>query len=80
MRGATGRRPAPAWLRPSAALGVDHVKTLEIVRKLARVPLHGRQVAALPLELRAQRPAAAFSGADPDTDARRALLELRLRF
>lgn len=32
------------------------------------------------LELRAQREAAAFSGADPDTDARRALLELRLSF
>jgi hypothetical protein len=32
------------------------------------------------LELRAQRPAAATSGADPDTDARRALVELRLRF
>lgn len=32
------------------------------------------------LELRAQREAAAFFGADPDTDARRALLELRLTF
>jgi phosphate-selective porin len=32
------------------------------------------------LVVRAQRPAAAFSGADPDTDARRALLELRLVF
>jgi hypothetical protein len=32
------------------------------------------------LALRAQRPAAAFSGADPDTDARRATLELRLAF
>jgi hypothetical protein len=32
------------------------------------------------LSVRAQRPAAAFSGGDPDTDARRALLELRLAF
>jgi hypothetical protein len=32
------------------------------------------------LELRAQRPAAAYSGADPDTNARRALLEARLSF
>ena len=32
------------------------------------------------LELRAQRPAAAYSGADPDTNARRLLLEARLIF
>jgi hypothetical protein len=32
------------------------------------------------LSVHAQRPAAAFSGADPDTDARRALVELRLAF
>jgi hypothetical protein len=32
------------------------------------------------LEVRAQRPAASFSGGDPDTDARRAQAELRLRF
>ncbi len=32
------------------------------------------------LVVRAARPAAAFSGADPDTDARRALLEVRLVF
>lgn len=32
------------------------------------------------LEIRSARPAAAFSGADPDTDARRGLAELRLRF
>jgi hypothetical protein len=32
------------------------------------------------LELRADRPAAAFSGQDPDTDARRGLAELRLSF
>jgi hypothetical protein len=38
------------------------------------------RLAAEYLELRAQRPAAAYSGADPDTDARRAQLELRLRF
>jgi hypothetical protein len=38
------------------------------------------RVGAEYLSLRAQRPAAAFSGADPDTDARRALLELRLAF
>jgi hypothetical protein len=32
------------------------------------------------LVVRADRPAAAFSGADPDTDARRALAELRFAF
>jgi hypothetical protein len=32
------------------------------------------------LTVRADRPAAAFSGADPDTDTRRVLLELRLLF
>lgn len=32
------------------------------------------------LEVRADRPAAAFSGQDPDTDARRGLAELRLSF
>lgn len=43
-------------------------------------PAQAVRLGAEYLELRAQRPAAAFSGADPDTDARRALLELRLRF
>jgi hypothetical protein len=38
------------------------------------------RVGAEYLSVRAQRPAAAFSGGDPDTDARRALLELRLAF
>ncbi len=38
------------------------------------------RVGAEYLTVRAQRPAAAFSGADPDTDARRAVLELRLAF
>lgn len=38
------------------------------------------RVGAEYVTVRAQRPAAAFSGADPDTDARRALLELRLAF
>ena len=32
------------------------------------------------VDVRAARPAASYSGADPDTDARRALLELRLAF
>ena len=32
------------------------------------------------LDVRAQRPAAAFSGEDPDTDARRAVVELRFLF
>jgi hypothetical protein len=38
------------------------------------------RVGAEYLVVRARRPAAAFSGADPDTDARRALLEVRLAF
>ena len=38
------------------------------------------RVGAEYLTVRAQREAAAFSGADPDTDARRAMLELRLAF
>jgi hypothetical protein len=38
------------------------------------------RVGAEYLDVHAQRPAAAFSGADPDTDAQRAMLELRLAF
>jgi hypothetical protein len=38
------------------------------------------RVGAEYLTVRAQRPAAAYSGGDPDTDARRGLLELRLAF
>jgi hypothetical protein len=43
-------------------------------------PADALRVGAEYLTLRAQRPAAAFSGAEPDTDARRATLELRVRF
>jgi hypothetical protein len=43
-------------------------------------PSQALRLGAEYLELRAQRPAAAFSGADPNTDARRAVLELRVRF
>jgi len=43
-------------------------------------PTHAFRFGAEYLDLRAQRPAAAYSGADPDTDARRGLLEVRLAF
>lgn len=43
-------------------------------------PVTGVRLGAEYLDLRSRRPAAAFSGADPDTDAWRALLELRVRF
>jgi hypothetical protein len=43
-------------------------------------PLAAVRLGAEYLDVRSQRPAAAFSGADPNTDARRALLDLRVRF
>ena len=43
-------------------------------------PLEAFRIGAEYLDLRAQRPAAAYSAADPDTDARRGVIELRLTF
>ena len=45
-----------------------------------RPPLEALRIGAEYLDLRAQRPAAAYSAADPDTDARRGVIELRLTF
>ncbi len=43
-------------------------------------PVRSLRIGAEYLDLRSQRPAAAYSAADPDTDARRGVLEIRLTF
>jgi hypothetical protein len=43
-------------------------------------PAHALRIGAEYVDLRSERPAAAYSAAEPDTDARRGVLEVRLTF